>query len=148
MGIMIFVLKAVNFVSADDGYRLWLKYDLISDGDLLNEYRNEIQAIMVEGESATIQAAKDELQNGLNGLLGKTIPVLNLVNEDGIIMAGAFGNLPQLKNANLKSRLLQAGDEGFVVSTEKISGKKVTVITANNDIGVLYGVFHFRAADS
>jgi alpha-glucuronidase len=139
----IFTLATINLVNAGDGYRLWLRYDLITDADLLNEYRDEIQAIMIDGESATLQAARDELKNGLSGLLGTTIPEVDNVNKDGIVMAGAFDNFPQLKDANLKSRLLKAGDEGFVIATEKISGKNVIVITANSDIGVLYGVFHF-----
>ncbi len=65
---MIFALALVNFAYADDGYRFWLKYDLISDVRILKEYKNLIHASLVKGESATIQAAMTELQNGLNGL--------------------------------------------------------------------------------
>jgi alpha-glucuronidase len=61
---MIFALVMVNFVYADDGYRLWLKYDLISDVRMLTKYKNLIHASLVKGESATIQAARTELQNG------------------------------------------------------------------------------------
>ena len=76
------MLSAVNFVHADDGYRLWLKYDVISDVRLLKEYKNLIHASMVNGESATIQAARNELQNGLMGLLGSAVPQINNVNEN------------------------------------------------------------------
>ena len=140
---MLFMLAALNFANADDGYRLWLKYDLISDVRLLKEYKKLIHAAMVKGESATIQAARNELQAGLNGLLGSTIPQVNNVTENGIIMAGAFKNFPLLQDANLKISLMQVGDEGFVISSMKVNGKKVIFITANKDIGVLYGVFHF-----
>lgn len=51
---MIFILAAVYFANADDSYRLWLKYDLISDQDLLRDYRERIKAIMFEGESGSI----------------------------------------------------------------------------------------------
>ena len=140
---IIFILATVNFANAEDGYKLWLKYDLIIDVNLLNEYRNVIKAIMVNGESATIQAARNELQNGLNGLLGSTIPQINEVSEDGIIIAGTFKNFPLFENLDLNEKLLKVGEEGFVISNEKTNGNKVIVITANNDIGVLYGVFHF-----
>jgi alpha-glucuronidase len=71
---MICSLVGGNFANADDGYRLWLKYDLISDVNLIETYRDKIKAVMIEGESATIQIAVKELNNGLTGLLGKTIP--------------------------------------------------------------------------
>jgi alpha-glucuronidase len=140
---LIFMLAAVNITNADDGYKLWLKYDLISDVDLLKEYREMIHAIMIKGESVTIQATSNELKNGLNGLLGSTIPQVSNVNEDGIIIADAFNNLPLLQYTDLQSKLMKVGEEGFVISNEKVNGNKVIVITANKDIGVLYGVFHF-----
>jgi alpha-glucuronidase len=79
------VLAIVSCAHAENGHRLWLKYDLISDVRLLREYRKLIHASMIKGESATIQATRNELQNGLNGLLGSTIPQVNNVNENGVI---------------------------------------------------------------
>ena len=140
---MICTLVWGNYVNADDGYRLWLKYDLISDKDILNEYRNKIQAIKIEGESPTVQIIKQELHKGLFGLLGITIPEINSVDRDGIILVGSTNNLPPLQDADLKNKLKKAGNEGFVISNKMTNGKKVIVITANSDIGVLYGVFHF-----
>ncbi len=137
------MLTAGNFIFAEDGYRLWLKYDLISNARLLKEYENLIHASMVKGESATIQAARHELQTGLNGLLGSTIPQVDNVKENGTVIAGAFQNLSLHQDADLKSKLAKVGDEGFVISNAKVNEKKVIVITANQDIGVLYGVFHF-----
>ncbi len=141
--LMIFMLAAVNFANAEDGYRLWLKYDLISDQDLLKDYRERIKGIMFEGESATIQIAEKELLNGLAGLLGKTIQEVDVVSADGVIVVGNFNNLKLQKRVDLKNRLQKVGDEGFVISNETINKKQVIVITANNDIGVLYGMFHF-----
>jgi hypothetical protein len=37
LSFMIFMLAIVNYANADDGHRLWLKYDLISDMRLLKE---------------------------------------------------------------------------------------------------------------
>src|SRR3989304_2686827 len=128
---MVCIVAGVGSANADDGYRLWLKYDLISDAHLQKEYRRLIHASMIKGESATIQAARKELENGLNGLLGSAFPQVDDVNEDGVIMAGAFKNLPLLQDANLKSKVLKVGDEGFVISGAKVNGKRVIVITAN-----------------
>ncbi len=139
---MILILTSVNFADAGDGYKLWLKYDLVADSGLLNEYKNQIYGYIVNKESATIQVAEDELQTGLSGLLGALIPEVTDLNEDGIILAGTSNNFPFLKKVDLNGRLMKAGNEGFVISNEKIDGKQVIIITDNNDIGVLYGVFH------
>jgi alpha-glucuronidase len=112
---MICTLVWGNYVNADDGYRLWLKYDLISDKDILNEYRNKIQAIKIEGESPTVQIIKQELHKGLFGLLGITIPEINSVDRDGIILVGSTNNLPPRQDADLKNKLNKAGNEGFVI---------------------------------
>ena len=44
--VLIFLLIAsIQPLYADDGYRLWLKYDLISKLNLLKEYRNNVQVV-------------------------------------------------------------------------------------------------------
>ncbi len=82
---LIFVLTVLFIISntkADDGYRLWLKYDLISNQQKLNEYKGLIKAIEIEGKSPTIDAAKHELQTGLSGLLGSDINEVKSVNRE------------------------------------------------------------------
>ena len=49
---------------ADDGYRLWLKYDLISNKKLISQYKQIIKGWIIEGDSPAIKAAKYELQLG------------------------------------------------------------------------------------
>jgi alpha-glucuronidase len=140
---MACVLAIVGCAHAENGHRLWLRYDLISDAHLLKEYKESIHAIVVQGESPTMQAARSELQNGLQGLLGSAVREVKSVDQDGVILAGTYKELPTLENADLKDRLAKAGDEGFVISSTKANGKRVILVTANKDIGVLYGVFHF-----
>ena len=72
------LLVSINVsIKADDGYRLWLKYDLISNQEKLNEYRESIKTWVIEGNTPTIKAAEEELQMGLKGLLGSDIPKVN-----------------------------------------------------------------------
>jgi hypothetical protein len=55
---MIFILAKGTFANSGDEQRLWLKFNLISDAGFLNEYKNVIKAILVNGESMKfIQAA-------------------------------------------------------------------------------------------
>ena len=47
---------------ADDGYRLWLKYDKINNESLVAAYRQQIQSIWIVGGSPTGQVIREELE--------------------------------------------------------------------------------------
>ena len=138
---LIFVLSTISF--AEDGYRLWLRYDKISDLRLLKTYQQSIKGFFVEGKSATVDAAREELQTGLNGLLGAKILQMNSIKENGIVVAAPYKNSSSLSKLNIDARLKSIGKEGYLIFNATLNGKKVIVITANEDIGVLYGVFAF-----
>jgi len=140
---VICATAGVNSVYADDGHELWLNYKLVSNGEKLTEYRELIRATMIEGESATIQAARKEMQMGLAGLLGSAIPEVKEVDENGVVLVGKYRSFHVLREIDLTNEMEKAGDEGFVIQNAELNGKKVIVITATEDIGVLYGVFHF-----
>ena len=55
---------------AEDGYRLWLRYDKIEDAKLLAQYRRLITGIQSNNASATSDVAKKELLCGLTGIVG------------------------------------------------------------------------------
>lgn len=138
----ILLFSLLHLVFAEDGYRLWLRYDKISNSQLLKEYRQSIKGFLIEGKSATLDAAKEELHLGLNGLLGASVPEVKAMKEN-IIVAATYNSSSLLSKTNAKEKLKDAGAEGFVIFNAKINNKNVIIITANNDIGVLYGVFHF-----
>ncbi len=141
--VLLNVLLYAGTVRADDGYRLWLKYDLISNPKKLSEYRQSVKGWIIEGSSPTIEAARHELQIGLDGLLGSRIPESKSANADGLLLIGTFRSLARVTSFNFVSELEKVGPEGFIIVTGKNNGKKVIAIIANEDIGVLYGVFHF-----
>jgi hypothetical protein len=62
---------------AEDGYQLWLRYDEISQPELVSDYREHITEIVIQESSPTFQAVQEELRKGLSGLLGKEIPVVS-----------------------------------------------------------------------
>ena len=69
--VVLFVLlcgSTVN-VSAEDGYRLWLRYEQLPSSSL-DVYRQKIQSIAVQGQSPTFDAIRRELSLGCAGLLG------------------------------------------------------------------------------
>lgn len=127
---LLFLILFVK-IHAEDGYDLWLRYTPVSNAKRLSEYKKQVKALAIYGNSPTIQAATEELKRGLSGLLGKTPPL----SKTGNVSIGTSLNANMLT----KEMLLTVGNEGYII----ISNKNGIVITANTDIGVLYGTFHF-----
>jgi alpha-glucuronidase len=44
---------------------------------------------------------------------------------------------------HLENRLQALGQEGYLILSIVVGGKKCIVISANSDIGLLYGTYHF-----
>jgi len=138
----LLVSFSVQYLKAESGYRLWLRYDLISNPLLLKQYRYSITEFISEGNSETISVAEKEFLNGTKGLLGKDLQVVKSVNRDGCIIIGTPSDSKIIASLKQDIRLKELGDEGFLIFSTIINQKKCTIITANKDIGVLYGVFH------
>ena len=128
---------------AEDGYRLWLRYDLMQDATKRKEYTSLIKYIVVEKTSPTLDIAEKELNLAFAGLLGLKTSSSKAVQESGAIVLGTADNSPLIKSLNLEEKLKTLGDEGFYIVSTSIKGKKCIVITGNKDVGVLYGAFHF-----
>lgn len=128
---------------AEDGYKLWLRYDRIEDPELLNEYRSLIREIIVEGNSPTFAAIRSELQKGMEGMLGTTIPFHTEISQSHSLIVGTPDRLGIINSLNLAERLDKVGPEGFLIEEFEIEGSSHIAIVSNSDIGVLYGTFHF-----
>ena len=126
---------------SEDGYDLWLRYRPVADAARLAEYRAAITAIDVEGDSPTLRAARDELTTGLAGLLGRRPPRARDQLADGAVIAGTPSGSPTIKALSLDTILARLGGEGYVLRATTVRGKRVIVIAAKSDVGVLYGAF-------
>jgi alpha-glucuronidase len=141
--LLLFVLLTFCTTAlAEDGYRLWLRYDLIDNEEMLSEYRELISAIMIEENSPAALVAKTELLNGLAGLLGKEIPVTGEI-KDGVVLAGTPTKSKEIASYDISSNLSKLGAEGYIISNRRRDNKNIFIIAGNEDVGVLYGVFHF-----
>lgn len=136
--LIIFSLSSLAVV-AEDGYRLWLRYDAITDATVLKNYRKQITSISVEGTSATMNAIREELNAGITGLLGISIPFRDGMISKGALLVGTPSSSRTIAGLNLQ--LDNLGPEGFVIKTQKVDGKNVILVAANTDIGALYGAF-------
>ena len=140
--ILLLIIIVFN-INAEDGSQLWLRYNKISDSQLLNEYKNLVTGWIIEGQSPTLLTAGKEMQMGLNGLLATSVPSEKTIKRDGLIVAGTPANSPIIASLKLNERLKNLNDEGYLIITTVYEKNKIIVIAANKDIGVLYGTFHF-----
>ena len=141
ISLLALLLFAAASVSAEDGYRLWLRYDQVP-APTLAAYRSQITSVIVEGRSPTTEIIRDELRNGLNGLLGTQVPLAEKIERDGaIIVTTSNGSL--IAGVKWKQQLNALGPEGFRIATLTIAGRSVTVIGSQGEVGALHGVFYY-----
>src|SRR5256885_3236507 len=128
--------------AVEDGYELWLRYRLVGDSGRLAEYRAALTHLVVEGDSPTLRAARDELSVGLAGLLGGAVPGADSVLRDGALIAGTPATSRLVAGLPLADDLRRAGDEGFVLRALRVRGRQTIVVAGNSGVGVLYGAFN------
>ena len=131
------VLLAATPARADDGYRLWLRYDPVEE-PIRQQYAMHATELVVDARGPMTKAAASELKRGLSGLLARPIDLRSKIDRDGAILLALAGS-SALKP--LKLRLRDLGNEGFLIRSEHVGGHAVTVITANDERGLLYGAF-------
>jgi alpha-glucuronidase len=122
------LMTVASEVRAEDGYDLWLRYRPLAAAQ-----RPAPRTIAPSADTPTLKVARAELERGLSGLLGAA----PAGDGGATILLGTPSGSPAVAALNLP--LKEAGEEGFLIRTVG----KATVIAANSDVGVLYGVFHY-----
>ena len=126
---------------AEDGSDLWLRYRLVADASLRDRYRSDLTQIVVDGSSPTLLAARDELVDALQGLLGAPVPVEQRATRAGAIVVGTRAGSRFIASTPFAAELARLGHDAFIIRHVTRGGRRVLVIAANDDIGALYGVF-------
>ena len=126
----------------ESGYDLWLRYPRVADGGRLVDYRRAIRGFRVDGDSPTLAVVRDELNRGLDGLLGQDIPVVDGTTTDGLIIAGTPRTSSMIRGLGLEGELAPLGPDGFVLRSLAVGDRRTTVIAAAEETGVLHGAFH------
>ena len=141
LGIVIQLCAAAS-TRADDGYRLWLRYDPLP-ANVVKDYRSRVTSVVVQGQSPTLDAIRTELVSGCAGLLGGAVPLAAKVERDGAVVAGTPSGSPLIDGLGWHGQLAALGPEGFRIRTVRLGGRSVTVIASQGETGALYGAFHF-----
>lgn len=137
--LIALVLFCVAFTQADDGYRLWLRYDALHEQNA-KIYKQKITSIVVAKKLQNAKIIQDELKSGLNGLLNSKLPAYDIANS-GAVVVGTPNTFYPFKKLNLPLKSL--GKDGYLIRSVSLDGQNIIAIVANSDIGTLYGTFHF-----
>ena len=139
LGCVLAALSCLPVALAEDGYDLWLRYRPL-DASLAEGYRARLGQLVAPAATASQRAARDELRNGLAGLLGRAPAEAARADRAGALLVGTPASLAQI--AQLGLPLDGLGEEGYLIRSIALDGRAATVIAANTDAGALYGAFH------
>lgn len=140
---ILFVFVLPLGVRGEDGYDLWLRYPRIENDVLRRSYLKAITGWCVEGQSATLALAQQELRTGLYGLTGERIAEQPASAAGVSLIAGTVSQSSRLRSLLGGKTLDNLGAEGFTIVSVPKKNKIIIAIAAKTDVGVLYGVFHF-----
>jgi alpha-glucuronidase len=102
-----------------------------------------VKQLVFPGKSAVLNSARAELQLGIKGLLGQELNAAASPTASGALIVGTPASAKVIASLPLASSLKKLGKEGFLIQSVLVKGKRATVIAANSDVGVLYGVFNY-----
>lgn len=141
--VFFFVLILRLPLTAEDGSRLWLRYDPVSDAKLRARYEQAITDIVVPSSFCKDDVICLELERALSGLLCEEVGFTDTLKKDGSIIIGTPDTCKYVEQCVDPNNLDLCGPEGYIIRTAECNGSKVTVIAGNTHSGLLYGVFHF-----
>ena len=127
--ISIFFLIISFSAFAEDGSRLWLRF---SD---VNASMCKFSGIV--GESYSLPVT--EFQIAWNEITKSTLPHQKTILDNSLII----GTLKDksINNLGLSAEIKDLGNEGYLIRSLNSKGKMLTIVAANSDAGLLYGVY-------
>lgn len=140
--ICLLFLSSSLSIYAQKGHDLWLQYAEITGDSLKNTYLDEIQSVTFSSQSETTGKAQEELQIAWRSFFGQELAV-NTTLQNKALWLATEKELPEPLQQQLKTDFAHINEEGFLIKKLHFEGKAITLISAEKDIGLLYGTFRF-----
>lgn len=137
--LLLFFLASLT-VCAEDGSRLWLRYEPVS-GPLKELLLENIRSISTDKLSPTLNIAVNELKLAMNGFTGTELPKRNSPQNHSLVLI-TNGSI-WVSKLKLKEDLSTLEPEGFIIKQCNYNNKNFTVIASRSQFGILYGVFYW-----
>ena len=141
IGVMILCFASQAYCQVPSGYDLWLDYGEVENVQLQNQYKQAATSIYFQRDSEILEAAQKELKRGLSSMLDQTADFTDSWSDANSMVIAKKTNLDKDIMKVVEADLDQTGTEGFVIKSVQLKDKTIWVVTANEDIGILYGVF-------
>ncbi|MDA3821316.1 MAG: alpha-glucuronidase family glycosyl hydrolase, partial [Bacteroidales bacterium] len=140
--LLLFLLFSGSILqlTAEDGYDLWLRYVPIENESYARECVKLVSNVYIPGESATIDIIKDELQDGIGGLLQKDICINNTPRKKNHLIIATTNELDSIQYLSIRSKISSLENDGYIIQTDQLKNR--LLITSKSDLGLLYGTFH------
>ncbi|PKP10514.1 MAG: alpha-glucuronidase [Bacteroidetes bacterium HGW-Bacteroidetes-4] len=126
-------------LKAENGYDLWLRYAPISDANLEQNYQKILGTVVVPGYSETQQIIRKELKRAITSMLKTPVTVKTTHTIEATLLIAKLNELHDFSNIPALASVEALGNEGYQL-IQPSNGP--LLITANSDIGLLYGTFH------
>jgi alpha-glucuronidase len=131
------LLLAVTPAQAEDGYDLWLRYAPLAQPQAAR-LAGLSRSIVAPGTSPTVAAAVAELQRGIVGMSGHR-PGMGAKPGNGTVVLATPDQAAALGLSRPDTGSL--GKEGFWLHRAATKTGPVLLVTANSNVGLLYGSF-------
>jgi alpha-glucuronidase len=152
--LVLLVVVSLAPLPAEDGYNAWLRYPMIEDEDIREEYVPSASEIVLADRTKLSAHARSEIRRGLIGLLGiRDVNYTTSVKGDGAIIMLAADHMKKMRRqlvkrwsdmgqgATARAAVNSLGDEGYWIFRIWLKGKHCIVIYANTDRGLVFGSF-------
>lgn len=129
--IFLLVVISVSLLKAEDGSRLWLRFQPQEVGTIppfsgINGHRSSV--------------AVEEFQRAWMEMTGKPLPVTNGLDNNTLLIGTVKDR--NIRMLDVHKQLLDAGSDGYLIKTVRRGKNRMTVIASAEENGLLYGVFH------
>ncbi|MGB4177677.1 MAG: alpha-glucuronidase family glycosyl hydrolase, partial [Halanaerobiales bacterium] len=127
--------------SPGNAYKCWLTYRRLEDEALLQEYQGKFKKILVAGKSPVMISIREELQAGLEGILGIEAVIGTEAPAEATVYIMKTDQEPVNKVVSAEE-INKLTEEGFLLKTAVLQDKEVLIVTGRSERGLLYGTFH------
>ena len=124
-------LAAIGQLNAEDGSRLWLRFQP-------QEFRSLPSFTHIRGDASSV--AYSEFQHAWQEISGSCLPERGRETEHTLLI----GTLKerQIRRLIKGHELQELGREGYIIRTIEQDGRRTTVVASAGEAGLLYGVYH------
>ncbi|MHB9055113.1 MAG: alpha-glucuronidase family glycosyl hydrolase [Paludibacteraceae bacterium] len=128
----IFLIVFINLfvLHSEDGHQLWLRYDKLNmDARLFTSLNGNNNKLAVR-----------EFNEAWKKLSGNYLQETKKQNDNQLIIGTSKDNI--IKSFGLSKEIYTIDNEGYIIKSILKKNKNLTIIAANTDAGLLYGVYH------